>query len=82
MEEAEHLCSRLALMDKGRIRTLDTTAGIIERTGSPTVMSFLPSRLFDTAALAALDGVSALRSATAASRRTSQTMPLSPFSNG
>ena len=61
MEEAEHLCDRLALIDQGRIRALDTTVGIIHRTGSPTVMSFSPSPSFDARMLAELNGVSGVR---------------------
>jgi ABC-2 type transport system ATP-binding protein len=61
MEEAEHLCDRLALIAKGRISALDTTAGLVGRTGSPTVMSFSPSSPFDAGALRALEGVSGVR---------------------
>jgi ABC-2 type transport system ATP-binding protein len=61
MEEAEHLCDRLALIDRGRISALDTTAGIIGRTGSPTVMAFSPSRPFAAGKLAGLEGVSGVR---------------------
>jgi ABC-2 type transport system ATP-binding protein len=61
MEEAEHLCDRLALIDKGRISALDTTAGIIGRTGSPTVMAFSPSRPFAAGALTGLEGVGGVR---------------------
>ena len=61
MEEAEHLCDRLALIDRGRISALDSTAGIIDRTGSPTVMSFSPSHPFAAGELAGLEGVSGVR---------------------
>jgi ABC-2 type transport system ATP-binding protein len=61
MEEAEYLCDRLALIDKGRISALDTTSGIIGRTDSPTVMSFSPSRRFDVHALAGIEGVGGVR---------------------
>jgi ABC-2 type transport system ATP-binding protein len=61
MQEAERLCDRLALIDRGRIRALDTAAGIIDRTGAPVVMSFSPSRPFDAGALVDFDGVGTLR---------------------
>ncbi len=35
MEEAEELCTRIAIMSRGRIVALDTPAGLIEQTGLP-----------------------------------------------
>ena len=61
MEEAEYLCDRLALIEKGKVVAVDTTAGIIERAGSPTLMSFSPSRSFNADVLSELDGVSEVR---------------------
>ena len=65
MEEARHLCDRVALVDRGRITALDTPDGVIALTRAPTVMSFTPSRRLDPAALEALervDGVATTRS--------------------
>ncbi|SHN47681.1 ABC transporter ATP-binding protein [Cryptosporangium aurantiacum] len=42
MEEAEHLCDRLAVFDRGKIVALDTPAGLISRSESPIVISFRP----------------------------------------
>ncbi|MFC7310068.1 ABC transporter ATP-binding protein [Streptomyces monticola] len=54
MEEAQRLCDRIAVIDKGRIAALDTPAGLISRSASPTVISFTPSHPLDTGELAAL----------------------------
>jgi ABC-2 type transport system ATP-binding protein len=35
MEEAEELCTRIAIMSRGRIVALDTPAELIEQTGLP-----------------------------------------------
>ncbi len=43
MEEASHLCDRLAVIDGGRVIALDTPTGLIRSTASSTVMSFIPS---------------------------------------
>ena len=61
MEEARHLCDRVALIDRGRLKALDTTEGVIGRTGSPTAMSFLPSAPVDTATLQEVPGVTSVR---------------------
>lgn len=61
MEEARHLCDRLALIDGGRIAALDTPEGLVEQTGAPTVMSFTPDGTIDTGALDALPGVASVR---------------------
>jgi len=37
IEEAQSLCSRVALMDKGRLEDVDTPAGLIEKLGAYTV---------------------------------------------
>lgn len=54
MEEAQHLCDRVAVIDRGRIRALDTPAGLISRAAASTVVSFTPSQSLDLAELAAL----------------------------
>ena len=40
MDEAEHLCDRLAVVDDGRVVALDTPQGLIEQTGLPSVVRF------------------------------------------
>ncbi|WP_308294157.1 ABC transporter ATP-binding protein [Streptomyces sp. ST2-7A] len=61
MEEAQHLCDRLALFDRGRIIALDTPAGLIGHTRIPTVMSFSAPAGTDTGELAAIEGVDRVR---------------------
>ncbi|WP_167002597.1 ABC transporter ATP-binding protein [Mumia sp. ZJ430] len=58
MEEAQHLCDRIALVQRGRILVTDTPDGLIGRTAAPLIMSFVPDRTLDVAALTALGGVS------------------------
>jgi ABC-2 type transport system ATP-binding protein len=60
MEEAQRLCDRIALIDKGRITALDTPAGLIGRTGSGTAISFRPSAPLDTRQLADLPSVASV----------------------
>ncbi|MEU6681400.1 ABC transporter ATP-binding protein [Streptomyces sp. NPDC046853] len=60
MEEAQRLCDRIAVIDKGRIAALDTPAGLISRAASSTVMSFTPSAPLDEHALAALPAVTSV----------------------
>ncbi|MDH6487184.1 ABC transporter ATP-binding protein [Streptomyces sp. SAI-127] len=48
MEEAQRLCDRIAVIDKGRIAALDTPAGLIHRSAGATVISFTPSAPLDT----------------------------------
>ncbi|MBO8191601.1 ABC transporter ATP-binding protein [Streptomyces oryzae] len=57
MEEAQHLCDRIALIDQGRITALDTPAGLIGRTASSTAISFMPSVPLETRLLADLPAV-------------------------
>lgn len=47
MEEAQRLCDRIAVIDKGRIAALDTPAGLIHRSAGATVISFTPSAALD-----------------------------------
>ncbi|MFI7613307.1 ABC transporter ATP-binding protein [Nonomuraea terrae] len=56
MEEAQHLCDRVAVLRAGALAALDTPAGLIGSTASSTVISFVPSRELDDAELAALPG--------------------------
>ncbi|MEU6992038.1 ABC transporter ATP-binding protein [Streptomyces sp. NPDC046465] len=60
MEEAQRLCDRLAVIDRGRVAALDTPAGLISRSASSTVMSFTPSAPLDERVLAALPAVTSV----------------------
>ncbi|WP_345983199.1 ABC transporter ATP-binding protein [Streptomyces sp. DSS69] len=44
MEEAQRLCDRVAVIDRGRVVALDTPAGLIRQATGSTVISFVPSR--------------------------------------
>ncbi|MER5951978.1 ABC transporter ATP-binding protein [Streptomyces sp. NPDC001904] len=57
MEEAQRLCDRIAVIDKGRVAALDTPAGLIRQAAGATVISFTPSAPLDEAALGALPGL-------------------------
>jgi ABC-2 type transport system ATP-binding protein len=59
MEEAERLCDRLALIDRGRVVALDTPAGLAERTGGQR-MRFRPSTPIEDEDLLALPAVETL----------------------
>ncbi|MFI6943278.1 ABC transporter ATP-binding protein [Streptomyces sp. NPDC050418] len=59
MEEAQRLCDRIAVIDKGRLAALDSPAGLIRRSAGSTVISFTPSRTLDPAELAALPDAAA-----------------------
>lgn len=62
MEEAQTLCDRIAIVDAGRIRALDTPAGLIDSASAATITTFETSVAIDLAALRELDGVTAARS--------------------
>jgi len=57
MEEAEHLCDRVALVDSGRIVALDTPAALAESIHAGMTMRFLAPATFDPALLSALPDV-------------------------
>ncbi|MEU3842216.1 ABC transporter ATP-binding protein [Streptomyces sp. NPDC028635] len=57
MEEAQRLCDRVAVIDRGRVAALDTPDGLIRRSAGATVISFTPSAPLDDNALAALPGL-------------------------
>ena len=44
MEEAQALCNRIAIMDKGSIVALDTTDNLLQSLGAPYVLKMVPSR--------------------------------------
>lgn len=56
MDEAETLCDRVALINKGRVRALDTPEAIAAEAGT-TRLRFVPSRPLADQALFAVDGV-------------------------
>ena len=51
MEEAQRLCDRIAVIDNGRVAALDTPHGLIGRSASSTVITFVPSSPLDPADL-------------------------------
>ena len=57
MEEAERLCDRLALIDRGRVVAVDTPAGLAERSGAGQRLRFTPSAPIEDADLLALPEV-------------------------
>jgi ABC-2 type transport system ATP-binding protein len=59
MDEAETLCDRLVLIDKGRVRALDTPEAIAAAAGM-TKVRFVPSRPVADEALYAVNGVQAV----------------------
>ncbi|MFF4276962.1 ABC transporter ATP-binding protein [Streptomyces sp. NPDC001536] len=60
MEEAQRLCDRIAVIDKGRIAALDTPAGLIRRSAGATVISFTPSAPLDERDLNALPALASI----------------------
>jgi ABC-2 type transport system ATP-binding protein len=54
MEEAQRLCDRIAVIDKGRVAALDTPSGLIRRSAGSTVITFTPSAPLDDRDLNAL----------------------------
>jgi ABC-2 type transport system ATP-binding protein len=59
MDEAETLCDRLALINRGRLAALDAPEAIAAETGT-TRLRFVPSQPVDDEALRAVDGVQAV----------------------
>ncbi|OLF06752.1 multidrug ABC transporter ATP-binding protein [Actinophytocola xinjiangensis] len=57
MEEAERLCDRLALIDRGKLIALDTPAGLVEKVSDSQRLRFRPSKEFDDRILTDLDDV-------------------------
>jgi ABC-2 type transport system ATP-binding protein len=57
MEEAEHLCDRVALVDSGRIVALGTPAALAESIHAGMTVRFLAPAAFDPALLSALPDV-------------------------
>ncbi|MEV7102509.1 ABC transporter ATP-binding protein [Streptomyces atroolivaceus] len=56
MEEAQRLCDRVAVIDKGRVVALDTPGGLIGGAAGSTAISFTPSEPIAYAELETLPG--------------------------
>jgi ABC-2 type transport system ATP-binding protein len=61
MDEAERLCDRVALFDRGNIVALDSPAALAERASNVKRVRFVPSERFDDQLLLDLPEVSALQ---------------------
>ena len=61
MEEAQQLCDRIAIIDAGRIRALDTPDALIAGASAATVTSFTTDHPLDLESLRELASVSAVR---------------------
>ncbi len=59
MDEAEHLCDRVAVVDGGKVVALDTPQGLIDGLGLPSVVRFTTSEP-DLGWLGKLDGVGSM----------------------
>ncbi|MEU3859707.1 ABC transporter ATP-binding protein [Streptomyces sp. NPDC028722] len=60
MEEAQRLCDRIAVIDRGRVAALDTPAGLVRRSAGSTVISFTPSVPLDERDLATLPALASI----------------------
>lgn len=60
MEEAERLCDRVALIDRGRVAALDSPRGLATRARGGKLVRFVPSTSFDEALLTHLPEVRSL----------------------
>ncbi|MFE2558466.1 ABC transporter ATP-binding protein [Streptomyces sp. NPDC059352] len=56
MEEAQRLCDRIAVIDRGRVAALDTPDGLIARSAAAKEISFAAATPLDPAELGALPG--------------------------
>ncbi|WP_405857757.1 ABC transporter ATP-binding protein [Streptomyces sp. NBC_00090] len=56
MEEAQRLCDRIAVIDRGRVAALDTPDGLIGRSAAAKEISFAAATPLDPAELGALPG--------------------------
>ena len=61
MEEAEELCDRVAIIDRGSVRAIGTPSELIGGAAAATVTSFEPSDPLDLISLRELDGVADVR---------------------
>ncbi|HJQ18775.1 MAG TPA: ABC transporter ATP-binding protein [Gemmatimonadaceae bacterium] len=78
MDEAEHLCDRVAIVDQGRVIALDTPRALIASLGAEHVVGFTVEgdRSPDDDALRALAGVTAVRHENGATELTSTELRL------
>ncbi|MGI9612269.1 MAG: ABC transporter ATP-binding protein [Acidimicrobiales bacterium] len=60
MDEAERLCDRIMVIDRGRVVALDTPAGLMNRVGSEQTMRFRPSGEIDQEAIRRLPEVTSV----------------------
>jgi ABC-2 type transport system ATP-binding protein len=60
MEEAQHLCDRVAVFDQGKIVALDSPDGLISSSDSSVVISFRPSKPQPDAAVESLPGLASV----------------------
>jgi ABC-2 type transport system ATP-binding protein len=60
MDEAERLCDRVALINRGRVIALDTPAALASRYGGGVRMQFVPSGPVEDGILATLPGVTSV----------------------
>jgi ABC-2 type transport system ATP-binding protein len=61
MEEAERLCDRIAIVDRGKVIALDTPAGLIARLGAEHVLEIETESVPDLVRLRGLAGVNDVR---------------------
>ncbi|MFB4315938.1 ABC transporter ATP-binding protein [Actinomadura sp. 21ATH] len=61
MEEAERLCDRVAIVDRGRLAALDTPGGLVAALDAPRRVRFRTAGPFDPAVLAGLAEVTEVR---------------------
>lgn len=61
MEEAQGLCDRIAIINGGRVRALDTPDGLISGAASATITSFVAESAVDLQALREIPGVQVVR---------------------
>ncbi len=60
MDEAERLCDRVAVIDRGRVVALHAPAALAERDGGGNHMRFRPSRPVEDRVLTEIPGVTTL----------------------
>jgi ABC-2 type transport system ATP-binding protein len=72
MEEAQKLCDRVAIIDRGKVIALDTPEHLIASLGAEHVVEFQTEQPADLAALGAIPGVEAVREDDGAIRLTVQ----------
>ena len=60
MEEAERLCDRVAIMDRGKVVALDTPSGLVRRYASEERITFVATTPCPVERLRAIDGVTAV----------------------